>query len=237
MKKIVLLCVVAMSVTACNDSTTSATTDSRSADAPRIGSSNLPLATPTPASPATALSAESTPRVAAKPASAKEWAQIQSAASAIWSLADRQGQAHDRLMASLRKSAENLDEREMAKALLRYQFTLQDLQKAVDTLELPEVSNEETQGYLVDARTYLGEEIRLEAQKNQSLIHGMGGGEQLSDEDMASQNMAVNEQSVKCLHALNRLYWAYGYDSSDIDEKFRIKKTAKPSATVAFNRE
>lgn len=115
MQKTVLLCVVALSVTACNDSTRNAMSD-RGADAPLIANSYLPSATPMQAPPIAASSAESAPRAVVKPASAREWAQIQSAASAIWLLADRQGNAHYRLMASLGNSAESLDKRATASA-------------------------------------------------------------------------------------------------------------------------
>ncbi|CAN7775034.1 hypothetical protein [Paraburkholderia hospita] len=234
MKNTVLVCAAVLTLAACDNSTTTAANNEK-ADAPRIASSYLPVAASTPA--AASINTEAVLRPAAEPANAREWADLQNAASALWSVGEREGAAHDRLMRALRRSAENLDAAEMAKALLRYQFALRDLQKQLGAITLPEISNEEAAGYLVTAQVALDKGLELEMRKNEALIHSMGSGESPSDDELQAQNAAVNEQTGRAVMAISRTYWTYGYQSTDIDDKtFRIKKGVKPQAMVDFNR-
>lgn len=174
---------------------------------------------------------------AAKPASPKEWAQIQSLTNSLWAASMKQSRAHDQLTRSLRVAAENFDIEGTAKALFRYQFALEDSKKAIAAISAPEVANDDTARFIDDAFSGLETGTRLELEKNEALIQGMRGNQQPSDDWLAHQNRLVNEQTVRFVMALHRIYFNYGYESTDIDDQtFKVKKGAVPKAIVDFNR-
>jgi hypothetical protein len=175
-------------------------------------------------------------RPAAKYADKKEWESIQRFCSAMWKVSSRTGNAHDKLMRRIRSAMKDFNLDAMAYALRDYQKTLDAEGDAIDAIEPPDVSDKNTANFMVESIDHLRAQNIIESEKNNKLLASITNGEPVSDEETQQQNREGNGHMALFVLYMNRIYWNYGYQTADIeDATFRIKKTARPSATTNFS--
>jgi hypothetical protein len=142
-------------------------------------------------------------------------------------------------MEAMKRSYRHQDVDAMASAMEKYQRVFDQTDVQTDAIQVPEVSNADTTRYMEEALEGLTVSGSLERQKNSILmgqLNGMHGPVPKSDLDDYNRN--INAASMKCFHSLTRIYWNYGYQISDVDERtFRLKRGARPTPTATFNRE
>jgi hypothetical protein len=200
-----------------------------------VPASAVQTADVTPSTPASAPETQ----VSAKPASAAEWRTIQNFVTSVWAIDQKQSLAHDQEMDAMKRAYRHQDIDAIERALQTYQTALDQLGPKIDAIEVPEVSNPETERYMNNALEGLAVSSSLESQKNALLIGQLDGTHaQVPQSDIDDLNRQINAETVKSFHSLCRVYWNYGYQMSDLEEKtFHLKKGARPSPSATFNRE
>lgn len=200
---------------------------------------------PAPVAAAPASPAEKAPPLApgehpaAVPASAAEWADTQEFVQSIWDLTLRQERAQKKREADVAIAAKNRDFVGLGQAQVDFLEQLGKSQKALDRIEVPEVADQDASRFMADAYDALKASMLLNRAQTQALMGGMVRPDQMpSEEDMAEVNRAISVKNGMSVMSLFRVYWTYGYDSKDVEDKtFALKKGAKPAQTVSFNRE
>jgi hypothetical protein len=225
MRALTTSCVFALVVAACSD-------DSHQ--------TNTPVESPTPATTAAVHKDADSPtqitRPAARPASAKEWKSLQDYVSAEWTIAHKEGLAHEALMASMSKAYRHQDVDGVADAMELYRSTLNKLAEQSDKLIAPDIANEDTQRYLEAATGALAASDLVEMTKTAALLGGFNGTrKQPTDEEIERLTQEENMEMLKAVLAFQLVYQNYGYTLDDIDvSTYRIKPKAKPSAIATL---
>ncbi|VVE84961.1 hypothetical protein [Pandoraea sputorum] len=181
--------------------------------------------------------AASPERPAAKFASAAERSSIEKFTSDVWKLVREQDKAHNTLLATQKQAVSKGDASAFASSLLAYQTSLKGIATRLDNLTMPEVADKDTDKFMNLAIGNARDAIEFEMDKNIAIAEMLSGRRDLPESEIAARNSKVNGTNALAVLYLNRIYWNYGYETDDIDEKsFTLKKSAKPSETTSFTR-
>ncbi len=177
-------------------------------------------------------------RQAATPASAAEWAEVQKFVQEIWSIAARQGDAQKKREAKIAASARKFDLDGVRKAQVNYLAQLDVALAALDRLKLPNVADKDGAVFISKAYDSLHSMFLMEREQADAVIKGIKNPAELpSEQELASLTHDINRKSALTVLSLHRIYWNYGYQDEDFDEKtFALKKGARPWPMVSFNR-
>ncbi len=178
-------------------------------------------------------------RPAATPASAAEWAEIQKFVQDIWSIAARQGAAQKQREAKIAASARKFDLDGVRKAQVSYLTQLDVASAALRQLKLPNVADKDGAAFIAKAYDSLHSMFLMEREQADAVIKGIKNPAKLpAEHELASLTRDINRKSALTVLSLHRIYWNYGYQDEDFDEKtFALKKAASAARTVSFNRE
>jgi hypothetical protein len=177
-------------------------------------------------------------RPAAVPASAKEWSDIQQFARRIWAIATSVGDAQKKVRTATTVAANKLDLIGVRDAELRHLVQIDRARAALERTNIPKVANPDGQAFAAKAYNSLKEVILLERRQTETVIKSLNNPEETPPEqELAGMTREINVKTGFTVISLHRLYWNYGYQDDDFDEKtFSLKRSARPSTTTSFNR-
>lgn len=177
-------------------------------------------------------------RPAAVPASAKEWSDIQKFIHHIWAIATNVGQAQKKLEVANTAFANKLDLNGIRNAEARHLVELDKARATLDRTYVPKVADRDGAAFVLKAYNNLKDLIMLERHQTEVVINALDNPDEMPPEqELGDMTRNINIKTGMTVMSLHRLYWTYGYKDKDFDEKnYSLKKGAKPSATVSFNR-
>lgn len=155
----------------------------------------------------------------------------------MWGISARQELAHKKREVDSASSVKKRDLVGMGRAQVAYIGQIDKAMAALERTKLPKVADKDADTFIADAYDSLNKKLVLERQQTLAVMAVMAEQmEKPTDDQIAEMRSAINFQTMHSVLSLNRIYWTYGYESTDIDDEFRLKKGAKPASTVSFSR-
>lgn len=155
----------------------------------------------------------------------------------MWKLVREQDKSHELLQTKQRQAVSAGDVGAMGSSLLTYQTSLKSIAARLDKLDPPDVADDDTSTFMISAIQNFRDALDEEMGKNVAIAEMLSGRRDVPGSEIAARNTRVNGANALAVLYMNRIYWNYGYETGDIDEKsFTLKKSAKPSETTSFAR-
>lgn len=182
--------------------------------------------------------ATETGRPAAIPSSAAEWDTIQKFVQSVWAIGTQQGEAQKKLQATTQALANKLDLPGIRKAQLRYVAQLDKALAALKKINVPDIVDKDGATFASKAYESINDQLLMERNQTITIINAITNPDTMpSQEELVEMTADINRKTAMIVVSLHRLYWNYGYQDKDWDEKtFILKKGVKPVSTVSFNR-